>query len=357
MKIGDVLIILAVNLISVLALWYGAGLKSIYQNYDGPYYAVVAKTWYDKELIRKKFSFPLPLEYYPAHFPLYPALAAAFSVLGTNLIQSMLAVNIIASSASSLLIYKIFGELRLGNALLAALTWLFFWPRMWAIRSIGSPETLFVLFVLASLFLFSKRRYWLSALMGCLAVLTKPPGILLLIGYLAWAVWERLRAGKLRIEIWPVGLIGLTLVGLFTFFYFKTGDFWAYFHSGDNLHLSFIPFRVFDADVPWVGDWWLEDILWIYFVGAVGSILAFKKSSVLGSFGLVFLLSILFVSHRDISRYSLPLVPVVLVGLSDLLRVKPVKWALVAMIVPVFIYSLNFVSHNLVPISDWTPFL
>ena len=85
----------------------------------------------------------------------------------------------------------------------------------------------------------------------------------------------------------------------------------AYFHSGDNIHLQLTPFRVFDTSQAWVGTLWLEEIIWIYFIGAIGIYYAYKKTVFGDIWGGIFYTVILFVSHRDISRYSLPLVPVV----------------------------------------------
>ena len=53
---------------------FSEGMMTIWKNFDGPNYLVIAKSWYDKEKIRVMFSNPLKLEYYPAHLPLYPAL-------------------------------------------------------------------------------------------------------------------------------------------------------------------------------------------------------------------------------------------------------------------------------------------
>ena len=152
-------------------------------------------------------------------------------------------------------------------------------------------------------------------------------------------------------------MIPAALVGLFYYYQIRTGDFLAYFHSGDNIHLQALPFRVFDSSQPWVGTFWLEDILWVYLVGGIGVIRAIRKNKIFGTFGAVFYATILFVSHRDIARYSLPLVPVVLLGLSDVLEKKEVRWALGLLLVPAFFYTVNFLIHNQLPIADWGPFL
>ncbi|KKU03468.1 MAG: hypothetical protein UX99_C0024G0005 [Candidatus Amesbacteria bacterium GW2011_GWB1_47_26] len=338
------LILAVVSVFSTLALWVPVGMQKVYENFDGLYYVVIAKSWYDKAFIGNNFSFPLPLEYYPAHFPLYPALIWLFG--GSPL--SAVMINLVVSAVTALAIYKIFEEFKWGNPLIAGLVWLFAWPRMWVVRSIGSPETLFILFVVIALYAFRKKSYWLAAIAGALATLTKSPGILLFPAFVL--------ASKFDKKIWPTLLIPAALVAVFGFYYLRTGDFWAYFNSGDNIHLQALPFKVFDSNQPWVGNWWLEDVLWMYLIGAVGVIRAFRKSAVWGWWGAIFYAVILFVSHRDIARYSLPMVPVVILGLTDVLEKKEVRWALLLLIIPMYFYSLNFLAHNTAAISDWTPF-
>src|SRR4030066_303872 len=274
-------LIMVVILVSTAVVWLPVGREKIYENYDGPYYVAVARSWYNKEILGRNFSFPIPLEYYAAHFPLYPAL-----------------IN-------------------------------------------------------ASLYFFQKRKFWQAAIFGSLAVSTKSPGILLFPAYILWWGENFMKTKKWEGKIYPILLIPAALAAVFGLFWLRTGDFWAYFHSGDNIHLQLLPFKVFDSSQSWVGNFWLEDVLWIYFIGALGIYHAFKKSRVWGWWGAVFFVSILFVSHRDISRYSLPLVPIVLIGLSELLNRKEVRLTLLLFLIPAYLYTVNFVSHNFFPISDW----
>jgi len=356
-KIRDWGVLAAVTFFSVAAVWIPTGMQRIYENYDGMYYLAVAKSWYDPEFIKWNFSFPLPLEYYTAHFPLYPLLINLAGLTGINGPAAMLMVNLAATIAGAILIYWIFDKYHWGEPLTVTLVWLFWWPRMWAVRSVGSPETLFILLTVGSLYFFGQKKYWLSGIAGALAVLTKSPGILLLFAYGLALTEKYIKTKSLELKAYPILLIGLAIMGLFVFYGFKTGDFLAYFHSGDNIHLQVLPFKIFDSSQPWVGDFWLEDVLWVYLAGIVGVYYAFKKSRVWGWFGTVFLASIFFVSHRDISRYSLPLIPVVLLGLSDILKRREVKWVLAAMVIPLYFYTLNFVAHNYTAIADWAPFL
>ncbi len=357
MKLSNVSKLAIICVASTLAVWAAVGTKTIYQNFDGPYYIVVAKAWYNKEIIRNMFSFALPLEYYPAHFPLYPLLINLVNLLGLNHLQAMVMVNLLATVACTYVIYKIAEEHKWGDPFWITLAWLFWWPRMWAVRSVGSPETLFILAVVSSLYFFGKKKYWLSGITGGLAVLTKSPGIILLVAYCLLPVINYLKTKKIDFKIWPVGIIGLTFLALSYFFFLKTGDFWAYFHTGDNIHLQLLPFKIFDANQGWVGSIWLEEIIWIYLLAGIGIYRALKKDLVWGIFGAVFYVLILFVSHRDIARYSLPLVPVVLLGFAEIFSRKEVKWALGLLIIPLFFYTINFVLHNAVAISDWGPLL
>lgn len=340
------LIIILTVFISTIAIWWTAGFKTIYQNFDGPYYLVVAKSWYDKATIAKYFSFPIPLEYYAAHFPLYPIIIKFFSTLPLfNPLRSMLIVNMIATMAAGITLFKIAKEKGWPNPLFMALAFLFVWPRMWAVRVVGSPETLFILWILLSLRYFDLKKYWLAGLFGALATLTKSPGILLFPTFLL-----------INKKAWPVFLIPASLLLLFTFYYIQTGDFMAYFHSGDNIHLQLVPFRVFDTSQPWVGTLWLEEIIWIYLVGALGVYYAYKKDRLWGIWGGIFYTVILFISHRDISRYSLPLVPIILLGFSEIFKRREIRLICMFLIIPLFFYTLNFVLHNTVAISDWGPF-
>ena len=109
------------------------------------------------------------------------------------------------------------------------------------------------------------------------------------------------------------------------------GDFFAYLNSGDNIHLFFPPFQVFNYSAPWVGTFWLEEVVYIYLFGLLGLIKLVSKGKkgrgktkyqTMAWFTGVFLFSIFFVSHRDVARYALPVFPfVLLVIMSSITRV------------------------------------
>ena len=153
-------------------------------------------------------------------------------------------------------------------------------------------------------------------------------------------------------------LIPLGLLGIFVLYKFQLNDFFAYFHSGDNIHLFFPPFQIFNYSEPWVGTFWLEEVIFIYLFGILGLIKLIKmKENQLAWFVGIFFTSILFVSHRDLMRYSLPIVPFLLIAFSDTIIKKEFKIAMLVLIIPIYLFSLVYISQNVMPISDWAPIL
>jgi hypothetical protein len=209
----------------------------------------------------------------------------------------------------------------------------------------------------------------LAGIWGAVAQLTKSPGIILFISYVIFLLIPIIKnnilspAGKwiqnLNLKkTFPIFLIPLTLLVVFGFYKIVQGNFWAYFQSGDNIHLAFPPFQIFNYSAPWVGTFWLEEIIFIYLFGALGVYKLFqKKEFELATFAATFFALTLFIAHRDLLRYSLPLVPFLFVAFSDVLVKKEFKFAIFIIIIPIYLYSLAFISQNVMPISNWAPFL
>jgi hypothetical protein len=367
-------------------------MSTIVANFDGPYYLAVAKSFYNPEII-KQFEFNLPTEYYAAHYPLYPLTIRALS-LATNYPYAMLASTVIFSILATIIFYLLLanpgnettrhserirpeqrseespsGTGPLSNNYLLLTTIFLFFPARWLIlRSVGSPEPLFVFLILLSLLGMTKKNYWLAGIAGALAQLTKPPAILLFptyILYLAWPYLSKLITGNFKKELqkipwhaYPLLLIPLSLIGLWYFYSLQFGSILAYFQSGDNIHLFWPPFQVFSRTAAWVGTFWLEEIIWIYLVAGFGLIYLIKQKHRLFAWLTgIWLLSIFFVSHRDIARYSLPIFPLILISAAPILQNKHVKLLLAILIIPICLYSINFIAGNVTPISDWTPLL
>lgn len=336
------------------------GMATIVSNFDGPLYLVVAKTLYDPEKIATNYQFPLSNEYYSAHFPLFPLLIKFFSpILGNP--YSMLFVTILGSFLALYFFYKHARELLSSNNAL----WLTFvfaiFPARWLIvRSVGSPEPFFIATILASTYFFSKKKYLLAGLWGILAQMTKSPAILLFIAYTLQIFATNIKNFSLSTfkKYLPILLIPLGVVLVFSFYQLRMGDFWVYFKSGDNMHLFFPPFQIFNYSAPWVGTFWLEEIIFIYLIGILGVYKLYQeKLNLYFYFALTFFIPLLFVSHRDLMRYSLPLVPFLLLGFRENIIKKEFKVAIIILIIPIYLYSIAFISQNTMPISNWQPFL
>ncbi|MGB9637509.1 MAG: phospholipid carrier-dependent glycosyltransferase, partial [Microgenomates group bacterium] len=345
---------------------------------------VVAKSWYDENFIRKTFSLPLPVEYYPAHLPGFP-LTIRFLNYFIPGPWAMLSATLIATIACTVLFYLFLLKFRLSeNPLWLTLVFLVFPGRWVAVKAVGSPEPLFIFAILASFYffksafdkeennLFSRKKsvaldLLLAGFFGALAQITKSPGILLFVGYEIYLLKRFSNNFKnvcfndlnhcIKYSL-PLLLIPLSALGVFIFYWIRTGDFLAYFHSGDNFHLVFPPYQGFFPERSWLGTFWNEDMIWQYLTGALTVILLIKqKYDDLACFAIVFFTATLFVAHRDLARYSLPLVPFSLIAFDKVIQKKEFKIALLIILPAIYLYAINFIGGNTAPVADWTPYL
>ncbi|OGK39038.1 hypothetical protein A3F34_00735 [Candidatus Roizmanbacteria bacterium RIFCSPHIGHO2_12_FULL_44_10] len=391
-------IIAFLTIISTAILWmpfilktdslYGIDTKSIsfqtvLQHWDGPLYIIPAKTLYDPQN-ETLANAPLGLEtkYFAAHLPLYPLTIKALAPL----------VGFPKATAASTLLFSIFlfwffyyflNQLKLTNKpLLLTAVFMFITPRFFVVRSVGSPEPIFVLFILASLFYFIRKKYLLAGLTGALAIMTKTPAALLLVAYLGIILQDFMKDKKIDWRWLWLGLIPGGLLLVFAWYGRQYGDFLVYFHSGDNLHLLFPPFKVFNFQKNWVDTGWLEEVLFVYFFYGLTLVELWPESrmsswitrifsnlkevfqrnqtrvnQVFFYFTLVFFISLISVQHRDIARYSIPLLPIALITFERFFTSKKFIIVLVFLLPAIYLYAWNFMLFNIAPITDWVPFL
>lgn len=383
-KVKRILLILLLSLVPTFLIWipflvklknfWGIplpqnGMAVVVANYDGPLFLVVAKTLYNLEQIGLNYSFPLPLEYYAAHFPLFPLLIRLFSfILGYP--YSMLFVTLVSSFLALYFFNRLMRRYVKGKSALWLTAVFAIFPARWLIvRSVGSAEPLFVASIIASMYYFQREKYWRAGIWGMVAALTKSPGILLFASYFLYLIVPHVKrlifspvSAWLKLtkmdRAYPIFLIPLSVLGVFVFYKFTFNDFLAYFHSGDNIHLFLLPFSVFNFSSPWVGTSWLEEIIFVYLFGALGLVkLIRQKRYELATFVGIFFFSILFVSHRDLIRYALPIVPFLFVAFNQTLIKKDFKRVFLLLILPIYLFSLAFIAQSAMPISNWAPFL
>ena len=344
------------------------GMATIVANYDGPLFLVTAKTFYNPDTL-SSFEFGLPSTYYAAHFPLFPILIKTFAgIFGFP--YSMLFVTLV-SSILAVYFFYLFIQGFVDKKDIFWITSVFaLFPARWLIvRSVGSSEPLFVAAIIASIYFFRQKKYLLAGIWGAIAQLTKSPGILLFLAYLfiilipkfndlATGSFKKITTQVKLIRFSPILLIPIALLGVFILYKIKLNDFLAYFHSGDNIHLFFPPFQIFNFSQPWVGTFWLEEVIFVYLFALLGLVRLIKmKEYELSWFVAIFIASIFFVSHRDLVRYSLPIVPFLLAAFSETIVKKEFKIVMLVLFIPIYLFSLAYISQNVMPISDWSPLL
>ncbi len=368
-------IITATSFLSTLILWLPFLLRlenvgyvafpakvnmlELYKHWDGLLYVIVAKTFYNfQDFSLKELPFSVSAKYFAAHYPLYPALIrlAAYFV---GYLKAMLLWPVIFAAAYGSFLYFLLKRLQLSKKpLVLATVALFFTPRFFVVRSVAAPETIFMFFILLSMYLFLREKYWLAGLIGALAVLTRSPGILLFVAFVGYFLEQMLKSGKIKLTWFGIALIPLALIGLFWFYGKQYNDFFAYFNSGDNIHLLFPPFQVFNHSGVWVGTAWLEDVYFIYFFYTLTLFNLYKQEKLrpVFYFVLIYFLSIISVQHKDIARYSLPMLPFALISFEKFFTSKKVVLVLLILLPALYFYAWNFIVYNQAPITEWGMF-
>lgn len=383
--ISDISLIIAATLLITFLVWlphllslpnfwglnFSNGFNTIYRNFDGLEYVIIAKTFYYPDAIAA-LPQDLPANYFAAHFPGY-SLAILLLAPFLGFLKSMLATSLIFTILSIIIFYQLIKEFKLSSQpLYLSLLFLIIPSRWLIVHSVGSSEPMFIFLILSTIYFLMKyeisNKYYLlaaSAISALLAQITRPPGALLLIAlflYISFQLFKKSRETNfakeffnyLKYSIFIIALLGL--LGIFYWYGLSYNDFWAYFHSGDNIHLTFPPFQVFNKYQAWVGDIWLEDIVLTFtLVSLGGTTLLKKKLYPMAFFVLTYLIASIFVAHRDISRYILPVAPFILIAFEKILTSKEFKIILPLIALATYLYTQNFIIENTAPIPN--PFM
>ncbi len=344
---------------------FAEGFNTIYRNFDGIEYIIIAKSNYAERIIAAMPQ-ELPHTYYAAHFPLYSWMMLPFaSVIG--FLKSMLLISLASTIAAVIAFYFLVRDFKLTHEpLFLSLVFLVLPARWLVAHSVGSSEPLFMFFTIAAFYFFLKFEahnklsfITYAGIFGLLAQLTRPPGILLFISLGIFILWKHYRENISQIiksffSYYPLALIPIGLLTIFALYGFVLNDFFAYFHTGDNIHLSFPPFQVFNINQYWVGSIWLEDIVYIYIFGLLAGLMLLKIEILrpLGIYVLTYVAASIFVAHRDISRYVLPIVPFALIAFQKILVTKEFKIVLAIMLLGIYLYSQNFLLQNTAPFPN-----
>lgn len=383
--IRDLTLILVFVVISTFLIWlphilaisnfwglnFSNGFITIYRNFDGLEYVVIAKSFYNLQII-STIPQSLPASYFASHFPGYSILITLFAPL-LGFLKSMLFVSLLSTILAAWAFYFLVRDFKLtSHPLFLSFLFLVLPARWLIVHSVGSSEPTFIFFIITAIYFVMKFEQagkflyiTLAGVIGLLAQLTRPPGILLFISLMLFLLWKiflnksGVRPSIIRIigNNLPLLLIPFGLILIFTWFSVSYQDFWAYFKSGDNIHLTFPPFQVFNKFQFWVGDIWLEDIVYIFILGFLGGIMLWKqKLYPMAFFVLTYLVASTLIAHRDISRYLLPISPFVMISFERILTSKEFKIILPIIILTIYLYAQNFILQNSAPIPNLEAF-
>lgn len=353
---------------SFFGLNFSEGFNTIYRNFDGLEYVMIAKTFYNPVAFAG-LPQSLPAGYFASHFPGYAMFILLLAPL-IGLLKSMIFSALLFTILSTIAFYFLVRDFKLSEYPLFLSFIFLILPARWLIvHTVGSAEPMFIFFTISALYFFMKyelsKNYMLILLAGGFAAaaqFTRPPGILLFLSLALYLQWRLLKGGlrnlisriiSMKISYAPLVFIPLTLLGIFFWYSQSYGDFFAYFHSGDNIHLTFPPYQVFNQNQFWVGSIWLEDIIYILIIGFLGGITLFKKGLYpLAFFVLTYLGASTLVAHRDISRYVLPIFPFILIAYEKYLTAKEFKIVLAIITLAIYLYAQNFLLANTAPFPN-----
>lgn len=341
---------------------------TIAQNYDAMNFLVVARSWYNPSIINDTYNVLVGergTRYFAAHYPLYAAVIWFFDKFLTGP-QAIYASILLSNIVLSIGLVSFFKKFAPSSMLIVPLTImaLFLPPRIMPLRAIGSNEFFCLTFILISIVANRNKKHLLSAVTGALAVLTRSPAILLFVAYIVDIIWKN--RGNLKESVKqtiPYLLMPSSLLALWGYYGYVYGDVLAYFKVGGNLNLYLPPFMVFGSELPWISGFWREDIMYLYLFIMMGVGLLWERTKkeseirIVAIFASIYAISLFFVAHRDVSRYSVLIAPLLVLGYGPYIIKTKYYWLLYVLLIPLFLYSWNFVLGNIQPIADWTPFL
>ncbi|GIW62337.1 MAG: hypothetical protein KatS3mg090_0163 [Patescibacteria group bacterium] len=334
------------------------GLINIYQNWDGPNYLIVAKTNYDLEKIRYMLITNTPEAYFTAHLPLYPFLIKIAGVVIPILPIAGLFVNFVFSFLLNLLFFE-FIKSKTNHPYFAVFVFTLFPARIFVTRNIIAPEPILMFLTLLSFILSENKRLFKSAIVFSLSVLTKLQNIVLLPAFFLYYVTNDLthRFKKQNIIKYSFLFIpSATVVLLFYFYYLKTGDFFIYFRVQrlNNLQMS-LPFSQFDKTAVWVGNIWLEEIIFYYLIFFLAGIILIKQKNYLyASAILIYTTFLTTLPHNDIIRFSASIIPFVYLAFAKLFDKKEFRLAFILTLPAIYFFTVNFILNNQAGIADWS---
>jgi len=182
--------------------------------------------------------------------------------------------------------------------------------------------------------------------------MTKSHGVFFFGGVSLYAFWqvciERTMSLPKAIKTYvPFLFIPLALILVCTLHYIGYGNFFAYLDIKKNGTVEWSPLKIFSL---WSADFeiWKEALIYTFILYLIPIVqLARKKYYFLAIVAIVYYAQLAFLDHPDISRYALPLLPIMALSFSDVLSKKSVYIPMFLCTPMIYLYAVNFMQWNI----------
>ncbi len=338
-----------VMLVSSAAVYlpFRGSMDKVHRYWDGPPYMYIAKTLYDVPQEHPFAGHGLARNYFANHLPAYPMLIRALTPLTFGSYPAaMILATLLSATAAAVLFYEVLKAYALVvSPIWTAILFSFLPPRWLIYHSVGATEPLFFCFVFAAFLALKRERPGGVAAFVALASLTRFTGVLLVpIFALIYAERREWRRSAL------MGLGGLGLAGLFTFYHFVFGDFFAYFtwNAAHQSSMVAAPFAKLFAYAGTKQFHSTELFVWMFLAYGAGTLALWRHRGVF-IYAAVYFLFCTLISHPDLPRYFLMLAPFsLLVGFDAVLSRPAVRWALPLAVFLSYVYAWGYIPYNMV---------
>ena len=181
-----------------------------------------------------------------AFFPLYPLLISIVGrILGNHLIAGLLISNV-ALFFGLLYLYKLVEHEFDRHVARRAIFYISVFPTAVFFSAVYT-ESLFLMLTVASFYYMRERNWWIAAVFGFFAALTRVEGVLLVVPFaIEWATanWDDLRARRFTrrdiVQFAPIAIIPLGLALYMALLWVLSGDplYFSHVQSNWNRHLA-----------------------------------------------------------------------------------------------------------------------
>jgi hypothetical protein len=202
----QVLLVLAVIVCSLLVYFpYRHNTTPLYAFWDGPSYMMIAHDFYEVRPGNPLASDPSRPPFYAAHLPGYPLLIRALSFVGYD--HALLLATLLSTCAATLLFYRLVRDVyHVAHPGFLAFVFIFIPPHWVLYHSIGASEPLMLAAILASIYLFERKRIGLSCLAAAVACATRFAGLFIIPAYACFLFRRKApRWAWLWLAVIPIG--------------------------------------------------------------------------------------------------------------------------------------------------------